>query len=78
MLELIPRQRRELAPGVVHVPGWLDPERQRMLGRGDAASSPHRERPRAGRDDRRLLRRGRPERTTRAAAHDVAQRDRHR
>lgn len=30
-LELIPRGRRELAPGAVHVPGWLDPDRQRSL-----------------------------------------------
>jgi alkylated DNA repair protein (DNA oxidative demethylase) len=30
-LELIPRERRELAPGAVHVPGWLDVHRQRFL-----------------------------------------------
>jgi DNA oxidative demethylase len=28
---LIPRPRRELAPGAVHVPGWLDLDRQRQL-----------------------------------------------
>ncbi|MHA7208416.1 alpha-ketoglutarate-dependent dioxygenase AlkB family protein [Arthrobacter sp. MDT1-65] len=28
---LIPRPRRELAPGAVHLPGWLGPERQREL-----------------------------------------------
>ena len=31
MLELIPRPRRLVAPGVVHVPGWLDVERQTAL-----------------------------------------------
>lgn len=31
MVELIPRPRCQLAPGVVHVPGWLDLARQRML-----------------------------------------------
>lgn len=31
MFELIPRPRRTLAPGVVHVPDWLDPTRQREL-----------------------------------------------
>lgn len=31
MFELIPRPRRTLAPGAVHVPGWLDPDRQRAL-----------------------------------------------
>ena len=30
-LELIPRERRELAPGAVHVPGWLDVAQQRFL-----------------------------------------------
>jgi alkylated DNA repair protein (DNA oxidative demethylase) len=30
-LELIPRDRRVLAPGAVHVPGWLDPDQQRFL-----------------------------------------------
>ncbi|ALL75916.1 DNA repair protein [Pseudonocardia sp. EC080610-09] len=30
-LELIPRDRRDLAPGAVHVPGWLDLRRQRFL-----------------------------------------------
>jgi DNA oxidative demethylase len=28
---LIPRPRTEIAPGAVHVPGWLGPERQREL-----------------------------------------------
>jgi alkylated DNA repair protein (DNA oxidative demethylase) len=28
---LIPRPPRELAPGAVHVPDWLDPQRQRLL-----------------------------------------------
>lgn len=28
---LFPRPRREVAPGAVHVPGWLSPERQREL-----------------------------------------------
>ena len=31
MQELIPRPRRELGPGAVHVPDWLDVERQREL-----------------------------------------------
>ncbi|MDN5917438.1 MAG: alpha-ketoglutarate-dependent dioxygenase AlkB [Pseudonocardia sp.] len=31
MYELIPRPRRTLAPGAVHVPGWLDLDRQREL-----------------------------------------------
>jgi DNA oxidative demethylase len=30
-LELIPRQRRTLAPGVVHVPDWLSVDAQRHL-----------------------------------------------
>src|SRR3954453_12082484 len=30
---LIPRPRRVLAPGAVHVPDWLDPDRQRALVR---------------------------------------------
>ncbi|WP_243741424.1 alpha-ketoglutarate-dependent dioxygenase AlkB family protein [Actinomycetospora succinea] len=30
-LELIPRPRRTIAPGVVHVPGWLNLPAQRML-----------------------------------------------
>ncbi|MEG9249567.1 alpha-ketoglutarate-dependent dioxygenase AlkB [Arthrobacter sp. Soc17.1.1.1] len=30
---LIPRPRREVAPGAVHLPGWLDPDRQRELVR---------------------------------------------
>ncbi|MHC1558869.1 alpha-ketoglutarate-dependent dioxygenase AlkB family protein [Actinomycetospora sp. C-140] len=29
--ELLPRERRELAPGAVHVPDWLDRDRQRSL-----------------------------------------------
>ncbi|MFI8929421.1 alpha-ketoglutarate-dependent dioxygenase AlkB family protein [Streptomyces sp. NPDC053474] len=29
--ELFPRERGELAPGAVHVPGWLGPDRQREL-----------------------------------------------
>ncbi|ELS51177.1 alpha-ketoglutarate-dependent dioxygenase AlkB family protein [Streptomyces viridochromogenes] len=29
--ELLPRERTEVAPGAVHVPGWLDAERQREL-----------------------------------------------
>ncbi|MFG2352509.1 alpha-ketoglutarate-dependent dioxygenase AlkB family protein [Streptomyces sp. NPDC048521] len=29
--ELFPRERAEVAPGAVHVPDWLDPERQREL-----------------------------------------------
>ncbi|MEQ3553899.1 alpha-ketoglutarate-dependent dioxygenase AlkB [Pseudonocardia nematodicida] len=29
--ELIPRDRRELGPGAVHVPGWLDVGRQKSL-----------------------------------------------
>jgi alkylated DNA repair protein (DNA oxidative demethylase) len=32
-LQLIPRPRRELAPGAVHVPDWLTPDRQRDLVR---------------------------------------------
>lgn len=31
MFELIPRERRTIAPGVVHVPDWLDVEAQRRL-----------------------------------------------
>lgn len=31
MLPLLPRSRREIAPGTVHVPGWLSFEQQRML-----------------------------------------------
>lgn len=31
VLELIPRPRRQVAPGVVHVPGWLEIERQTAL-----------------------------------------------
>ncbi|HCA88545.1 MAG TPA: alpha-ketoglutarate-dependent dioxygenase AlkB [Streptomyces sp.] len=31
MTELFPRPRREIAPGAVHVPGWLPLERQREL-----------------------------------------------
>ena len=30
---LIPRERRVLAPGAVHVPDWLDLDRQRELVR---------------------------------------------
>lgn len=30
-MELLPRPRREVAPGAVHVPDWLDPEAQREL-----------------------------------------------
>lgn len=43
MLGLIPQPRRELAPGVVHVPGWLDEEAQRGLvpaARGWAHAGP--------------------------------------
>ncbi|WLW57397.1 alpha-ketoglutarate-dependent dioxygenase AlkB family protein [Streptomyces sp. YU58] len=29
--ELFPRPRRQIAPGAVHVPGWLDTDRQREL-----------------------------------------------
>ncbi|MDO0917235.1 alpha-ketoglutarate-dependent dioxygenase AlkB [Streptomyces sp. DT2A-34] len=29
--ELFPRERTEVAPGAVHVPGWLDPDRRREL-----------------------------------------------
>ncbi|MGW0421553.1 alpha-ketoglutarate-dependent dioxygenase AlkB family protein [Streptomyces sp. NPDC003015] len=29
--ELFPRARTEIAPGAVHLPDWLDPERQREL-----------------------------------------------
>lgn len=29
--ELFPRERTEVAPGAVHVPDWLDPDRQREL-----------------------------------------------
>ncbi|KOG39855.1 alpha-ketoglutarate-dependent dioxygenase AlkB family protein [Streptomyces resistomycificus] len=29
--ELFPRARREVAPGAVHVPDWLEPERRREL-----------------------------------------------
>lgn len=29
--ELFPRSRATVAPGAVHVPGWLDPDRQREL-----------------------------------------------
>lgn len=28
---LFPPARREIAPGAVHVPGWLDPAAQRRL-----------------------------------------------
>ncbi|MBO1334448.1 alpha-ketoglutarate-dependent dioxygenase AlkB [Streptomyces sp. VRA16 Mangrove soil] len=28
---LFPRERREIAPGAVHLPDWLDPEQQRAL-----------------------------------------------
>ena len=31
--DLVPRERRELAPGAVHVPDWLDVHRQRSLVR---------------------------------------------
>jgi DNA oxidative demethylase len=31
MRALIPRPRAEIAPGAVHVPGWLSPEEQRRL-----------------------------------------------
>jgi alkylated DNA repair protein (DNA oxidative demethylase) len=31
MSALIPRPRAEVAPGAVHVPGWLDPQEQRRL-----------------------------------------------
>ncbi|MFC5141358.1 alpha-ketoglutarate-dependent dioxygenase AlkB family protein [Actinomycetospora rhizophila] len=31
MLELIPRERRTLAPGVVHIPDWLSEDAQRVL-----------------------------------------------
>jgi len=27
----LPRERAEIAPGAVHVPGWLGPEEQREL-----------------------------------------------
>lgn len=43
MIELIPRQRRMLAPGAVHVPGWLDlPEQRRLVVacRGWASEGP--------------------------------------
>jgi DNA oxidative demethylase len=33
MLELFPRPRRDIAPGVVHLPGWLDEPWQRRLVR---------------------------------------------
>lgn len=33
MLELFRRQRRDVAPGVVHLPGWLDESWQRRLVR---------------------------------------------
>ncbi|MFJ8532029.1 alpha-ketoglutarate-dependent dioxygenase AlkB family protein [Streptomyces sp. NPDC093591] len=29
--ELFPRERTQVAPGAVHLPGWLDPDRQREL-----------------------------------------------
>ena len=29
--DLVPRERRELAPGAVHVPDWLDVPTQRSL-----------------------------------------------
>ncbi|MET7481565.1 alpha-ketoglutarate-dependent dioxygenase AlkB [Streptomyces sp. NPDC005538] len=29
--ELFPRARKEIAPGAVHLPDWLDPDRQREL-----------------------------------------------
>ena len=29
--ELLPRERREIAPGAVHVPDWLDVEQQRVV-----------------------------------------------
>ena len=43
VFDLIPRPRREVAPGVVHVPGWLDEARQTELvraARGWAAEGP--------------------------------------
>lgn len=43
VLDLFPRPRREVAPGVVHVPGWLDEERQSALvdaARGWASEGP--------------------------------------
>lgn len=43
MIELIPRARRTLAPGTVHVPGWLTVDQQRDLVtacRGWAAEGP--------------------------------------
>ncbi|MCD2195804.1 alpha-ketoglutarate-dependent dioxygenase AlkB [Actinomycetospora endophytica] len=43
MLDLFRRPRRELAPGVVHVPGWLDETEQHALveaARGWAAEGP--------------------------------------
>jgi alkylated DNA repair protein (DNA oxidative demethylase) len=43
VFELIPRERRELAPGAVHVPDWLDEPAQRELVeacRGWAAEGP--------------------------------------
>lgn len=43
MLDLFPRARREVAPGVVHVPGWLDTRAQTDLvtaARGWAAEGP--------------------------------------
>ncbi len=43
MLDLFRRPRREVAPGVVHVPGWLDEAQQRALvsdARGWAAEGP--------------------------------------
>jgi hypothetical protein len=33
MLELFPRARRDIAPGVVHLPDWLDEPRQKRLVR---------------------------------------------
>jgi len=33
MFDLVPRERRELAPGAVHVPDWLDVPAQRSLVR---------------------------------------------
>jgi alkylated DNA repair protein (DNA oxidative demethylase) len=32
MTALIPRPQAEVAPGAVHVPGWLDPGEQRESG----------------------------------------------
>ena len=40
--DLVPRERRELAPGAVHVPDWLDvPTQRSLVGHGVPKLLPH-------------------------------------